>query len=284
MKLNCLFFTAASLLAAMSACKPANQITVNSAGVVKTETVDQTEKAIHKVLFGSWLATDVDGKAVTGTDRPYIEFGEDASNPFLVKCYAYDGCNFINGEYAVTSGSQMKRTTEFISTMRMCPDAPYELGFNMALNSVASYRIEKVGMEYLLYFNNAEGLTKMVLRKFESAYINGAWAVTSINGASVDSDLGIVLVLDLEQHSIHGNAGCNTVNGTIVVNPDQQNSISFTNMATTRMTCPAIETEQALLNALATVTSVMPGGSDDTALLRDAQGNSVITLKRVDLK
>lgn len=284
MKINLIILASATALIAMTACKTNNQVTVNNAGVVKTETLNQTEGAIHKVLFGTWTAANIGGTNVDGTDRPYIEFGDDATNPFLVKAYAYDGCNFLNGEYAVTPGGQMKRTSDFISTMRMCPDAKYEVGMNMALNNVTSYRIEKVGLEYLLYLNNAEGANMMVLRRFETSFINGAWAVTAINGASVDPDLDIVLVIDLDQQSIHGNAGCNTLNGKTVVNPDIQNSISFTNLLTTRMTCPAIATEQALLSALSTVVTVQPDGTDNTAVLRNANGNAAINLTRVNLK
>lgn len=284
MKINFLLIASATALTAMTACKTNNQVTTDKAGVVQTETLSQTEGAIHKLLFGTWTATTIGNAKVDGTDRPYIEFGEDASNPFLVKTYAYDGCNYLNGEYAVTPGGQMKRTSDFISTMRMCPDAKYEVGMNMALNNVTSYRIEKSGLEYYLYLNNAEGTNMMVLRRFETSFINGAWSVTAVNGASVDPDLEIVLVIDLDQHSIHGNAGCNTLNGKATVNPDVQNSISFTDLLTTRMTCPAIATEQALLSALSTVTSVQPGGTDDTAVLRNANGNAAVNLTRVNLK
>ena len=75
-----------------------------------------------------------------------------------------------------------------------------------------------------------------------------------------------------------------TLNGTITVDPNRQNSLQFTNMATTRMTCPYITTEQALVNALSTVVDVMPGGSDNAAVLRNAEGNDVINLQRINLK
>lgn len=70
----------------------------------------------------------------------------------------------------------MKRISDFISTMKMCDGANYEMGMNLALNDVTNYKIEKAGLEYLLYFQTASGKNLMVLRKFESDYINGAMA------------------------------------------------------------------------------------------------------------
>lgn len=279
-----LLLASAAMIAGLSSCKTPAPVAANTAGVVKTETASQTEGVISKVLYGSWTAAQVGKQAVDGTDRPYVEFGQDAANPFLVKCYAYDGCNYLNGVYAVTPGGQMKRTSDFISTMRMCPDAKYEMVFNLALNNVAGYKIEKAGLDYLLYLQNESGETMMTLRKFESRFINGAWKVTAINGTSVDSDIDLQLVIDMTERSIHGNVGCNTLNGTITVDPNRQNSLQFTNMATTRMTCPYITTEQALVNALSTVVDVMPGGSDNAAVLRNAEGNDVINLQRINLK
>lgn len=283
MKIKTILIASAAVIAT-TACKTPNQVATNSAGTVKTETISQTEGAIQKVLYGTWTAIDVNSVAVSGTDRPYIEFGEDPNNPFIVKCYAYDGCNYINGSYAVTPGGAMKRISDFISTMKMCDGANYEMGMNLALNDVTNYKIEKAGLEYLLYFQTASGKNLMVLRKFESDYINGAWRVTSINGASVDNDMELDLVFDFNDHTVHGNVGCNTMNGTITINPDVQNAISFSNMITTRMTCPYISTENALLKALETVVDVQPGGDDASAVLRNATGNAVITLQRINLK
>ena len=139
MKIKTILIASAAVIAT-TACKAPTQVATNSAGTVKTETISQTEGAIHKVLYGTWTAIDVNSVAVSGTDRPYIEFGEDPSNPFIVKCYAYDGCNYINGSYAVTPGGAMKRISDFISTMKMCDGANYEMGMNLALNDVTNYK------------------------------------------------------------------------------------------------------------------------------------------------
>ncbi len=259
-------------------------IATNSTGTVKTETLGQTEGTISHVLYGEWTAFDVNGKAVSGDERPYAIFDKAGNNPFLVKCYANNGCNTLNGILAVTPGGKMKPTTDFASTMRLCADAPYEQGFNMAMNQVTTYKIEQVGSEYLLYMNNDEGKTLMVLRKADAGFMNGAWQVTRINNKAMPSGRNLEIVVDIADLSVHGNAGCNVFNGALFIDQEKQNSLQFRDLTSTRMTCPDIALEQQFLVALEQVETVIPGKSADTALLKDATGKVVIQLKRMNLK
>lgn len=276
-----IIITAAAVLFLCS-CN-SRKVAVTTTGQVKTETATQTEEAIQKVLYGQWIATNINGTAVTGNDRPYMVFDESSTNPFIVNLYAYDGCNILNGALAVTPGGQMSRTSEFLSTMKMCPDAQYEIGFTMALNTVSKYSIEQVGRDYLLYIKNAQGNTTMTLRKSDLGFANGAWQVTKLNGTAVPTDVEMQMVIDIPEQKLHGNAGCNTMNGSIYMNPDIQNSLEFKNIATTRMTCPQIALEQQLLTALAQVTTVQLG-KDGSLMLVDANGHTLVTLTKLNLK
>lgn len=276
-----IIITAAAVLFLCS-CN-SSKVAVTTTGQVKTETATQTEGAIQKVLYGQWIATNINGTAVTGNDRPYMVFDESSTNPFIVNLYAYDGCNILNGALAVTPGGQMSRTSEFLSTMKMCPDAQYEIGFTMALNTVSKYSIEQVGRDYLLYIKNAQGNTTMTLRKSDLGFANGAWQVTKLNGTAVPTDVEMQMVIDIPEQKLHGNAGCNTMNGSIYMNPDKQNSLEFKNIATTRMTCPHIALEQQLLTALAQVTTVQLG-KDGSLMLDDANCHTLVTLTKLNLK
>lgn len=276
-----IIITAAAVLFLCS-CN-SRKVVVTTTGQVKTETATQTEGAIQKVLYGQWIATNINGTAVTGNDRPYMVFDESSTNPFIVNLYAYDGCNILNGALAVTPGGQMSRTSEFLSTMKMCPDAQYEIGFTMALNTVSKYSIEQVGRDYLLYIKNAQGNTTMTLRKSDLGFANGAWQVTKLNGTAVPTDVEMQMVIDIPEQKLHGNAGCNTMNGSIYMNPDKQNSLEFKNIATTRMTCPQIALEQQLLTALAQVTTVQLG-KDGSLMLDDANCHTLVTLTKLNLK
>ena len=276
-----IIITAAAVLFLCS-CN-SRKVAVTTTGQVKTETATQTEGAIQKVLYGQWIATNINGTAVTGNDRPYMVFDESSTNPFIVNLYAYDGCNILNGALAVTPGGQMSRTSEFLSTMKMCPDAQYEIGFTMTLNTVSKYSIEQVGRDYLLYIKNAQGNTTMTLRKSDLGFANGAWQVTKLNGTAVPTDVEMQMVIDIPEQKLHGNAGCNTMNGSIYMNPDKQNSLEFKNIATTRMTCPQIALEQQLLTALAQVTTVQLG-KDGSLMLDDANCHTLVTLTKLNLK
>lgn len=258
--------------------------TANTAGVVKTETLGQTKAAISNVLYGEWTAFDVKGKAVTGDERPYIIFEKNNDNPYLVNCYANNGCNTLNGMMSVTPGGKMQSSSQFASTMRLCPDAPYEIGFTEAINYVDNYSLEKIGNEYLLYLKNAAGQTLMVLRKADAGFMNGAWRVARLGDKDIPAATRMEMVIDIPELKIHGNAPCNIFNGSIFIDPAKQNSIQFRDIATTRMACPDLQLEQQLMVALEQVETVVQGRDNDTAILKDDQGQQLMVLKRINLE
>ncbi len=242
-------------------------------------------REIPKVLYSEWTAMNVNGDAVKGEERPYVVFDTVATNPYLAKFYAYNGCNVINGTVAVTAGGSMKKASEYMSTMKFCPDAPYEIGVSMLLESLNSYKIEKIGQDYLLYLYNGDKKQSMVLRRSDLSWLNGAWKVRRIGDQVLPEDAGVQMVIDIPEKRIHGNTGCNILNGELSCNPDVQHSIRFTNMGTTRMMCPNIELEQKFLDALSQVSTAQSvNGSTNEADLRDANGTLLMELVRIDLK
>lgn len=253
-------------------------------GQVATATASETKGAISEALYGEWIAMDVNGLKVTGDDRPYVIFEATPENPFVLNLYANNGCNTLNGQVSVTPGGKMESHSNMASTMMMCPDAPYEMGVTLALNNVKKYALEKEGSDYTLYMRDAADKNLMTLRKSGISFLNGAWAVTSVNSEAIPSEVEMQLVIDIPELKIHGNAGCNTLNGSIFIDPAKQNSIQFTDLATTRMTCPYIAKEQALLIALEQVDTARPGSTADTVNLLDNQGKTIITLGRLNLK
>lgn len=274
-----------ALILAMTACNTTRR-TAQVAGPVAVATPTQTNAAVHKIFYGEWIAYKVGDQLVEGSNRPYVIFdGENTpTTPNYIKMYGNDGCNVINGTYVITPGGKMTPSSQLISTMRLCPDAPYEMGISLALNNVTNYELDKIGNDYLLNLKGANDSTLMVLRKYDLNFINGAWAVTHIDGQKPAVQELPQLVIDTPELKIHGNVGCNTMNGTIVIDPDGQNSMRFTDMITTRMTCPDIATEQALLQALSKVVSVTPIDDLAGAQLKDEAGNTLVTLKRIQLR
>lgn len=252
-------------------------------GEVATEKPSQTLSAIDDILYGEWFVSNVSNQGVVGDDRPYVVFDTTGVNPFNVRVYADNGCNVINGVLAVTPGGEMKKASEFLSTMKYCADAPYEIGINMAFETVRKFNIEKISNDYILYMKNSSGNTVMTLRKSDISYVNSAWQVIKLGSTEINPESEMKLVIDVPELKVHGNTGCNILNGNILIDPDRQNSIQFKDIATTRMMCPDAENEQQFLVALEEVETVSPA-ANGTIVLKDSRGQVVITLKRLDLK
>lgn len=291
MKKTSLLLSAAALALTFTGCSLLDQFKTKPAvkvdkttGEVVTAKPSETIAAIDNILYGEWTVSNVNGQGVVGDERPYVVFDTTGVNPFVVQVYANNGCNVINGTLAVTPGGEMKKTSEFLSTMKYCPDAPYEIGINMAFETVKKFNIEKIGNDYILYMKNSGGNSVMILRKSDISFINGAWEVTKLGNEEISSESGMKLVIDVPELKVHGNTGCNILNGNLLLDPDKQNSLQFKDLATTRMMCPDIENEQKFLVALEEVETAAPGHDGTTSVLKDAQGKILITLKRLNLK
>lgn len=231
-----------------------------------------------KALLGEWSITEANGTKiiVNGENHPKLTLGAVSGQPDILRVIGFNGCNHINGDWKI-DGSKIIPSGNFISTMRACPDAPYELTVNQALNSVASYRLE--ANDLVLY--SAAGTPVMILRSRNLSFLNGAWRVTAIHGNPLPATAKVKIVVDIDECKVHGNTGCNVLNGEIVVNLDKGDGLEFKNLAVTRMLCPDIATEQDFLLALEEVDTAVRGGDDSEALLKDTQGNTVIAMSRL---
>ena len=246
----------------------------------------QTETLLDKIIYGKWIIADAGGKAIPAPadddtpERPYIVFDSMAVNPFLIKFYAYTGCNTVNGRMALTDGGKIAKAGEFASTLRLCPDAEHESAIIDALNTAARFRVEKVANNYLLYIYNSSDANTMVLRKNDMGFLDGAWNVTAIPPIEVKADDmpdPMQLVFDMTEKRLHGNTGCNVLNAQIKTDADKPNSIAIPDAITTRMACPNAGLEQQLLVALGKVASARQGKKGTVDLLDEA-GNTVLTL------
>lgn len=225
-------------------------------------------------LDGEWNIDNVNGQKVTGEERPFITF--DLSQG---RIYGNNGCNIVNAD-AVTGKGNKLQFTGMMSTQKYCANAPFEHLINTTLDQVRSYKISRYGHEYYLDLFNDRGHLIMVLRKHNMDFLNGAWRVTAINGQP-NSNEGVQFVFDLPEKKIHGNAGCNIINGEITIDPDVTNSVQFSNIASTRMMCPDLATETAVLIALEETEKAF-AKSDDTVTFVNHAGAPVLQLIRID--
>ena len=80
-------------------------------------------------------------------------------------------------------------------------------------------------------------------------FLNGTWLVKEIDGQPVNVP-DMKLVIDVDEGRLHGNTGCNIINGTLETDMDAANSISFQKIGMTRMMCPDAQYETQLVVAL----------------------------------
>ncbi len=223
-------------------------------------------------LAGEWIFYIIDGKRVTGEDRPYIAF--DFAEKRL---YGSNGCNIIGADVIFGKHNSIK-FSDILSTRMYCPDAPYERSINVTLPQISSYKISRFGHEYYLDLMNGRGHTVLVLRQHNMEFLNGIWNVERIDGEKNENP-EIKIAIDVEGSKIHGNTGCNIFNGELYIDPDKTSSMQFLNIATTRRACPDSTSESAFLAALEETESAF-GKSDDEISLVDKKGREVLLLRR----
>lgn len=222
-------------------------------------------------INGEWTIIEVNGEKTTGDERPYIYFNI-SDNRF----YGSNGCNIVNGDFRI-SGTTLT-AENIIATQKACHNAKYEYQINYALGQIASYTIKKQGNEDYLSLYDTNRTKILVLRKHNMDYLNGTWSVIKINNTACN-DKNIKFVIDIPEQKLHGNTGCNIVNGQLFIDPDKENSIQFHQLISTRMACPNQSQETALLVALEEVESAKKN-SDQTISLLNNKGTEILILKK----
>lgn len=118
------------------------------------------------------------------------------------------------------------------------------LGLTLTLGVLFSCKTQK---ETVLSFND----------------LDGNWSVVELKGKTMNpQNSKQLIVLDIPHQTISGNAGCNRMMGKIEYNNDRKSIIKFMNLSTTRMACPDLENEQALLDALGNSVRFVPELND----------------------
>ena len=151
------------------------------------------------------------------------------------------------------------------STRMACPDMTTEQNVLNALGQVKSYK--KLG-KHNMALCNASNRPVVVLQKKASdvklSALNGEWKIEEVNGEAIPSGMEKqpFINFDVKKKSIHGNAGCNLINGGFETDKENPRSISFPNVISTMMACPDMEVEGKVMKAINEVKSfdVLSGG------------------------
>jgi len=111
-------------------------------------------------------------------------------------------------------------------------------------------------------------------KKDNSGITETYWKLVSMQGNEVsipEDQKEAHIKLMSKEGKVTGSGGCNVLNGSFELGGD--NSISFSKVATTMMSCPDMETEQQFLKVLEKVDSYRVEGN--TLLFNDSNGKTL---------
>lgn len=237
-----------------------------------------SEELSRGIVKGDWAIERVMGKNTVGESAPFLKFVPDEK-----RVYGNNGCNVINADYQYNPADSTLSFSNVISTMRMCGmEGITDTEINVALNNVKYYRWELKGPDYYLYLYDAAMNPMLELMHQNFQFLNGTWKVTAINDEPIDNP-DMKIVIDVDEGKVHGNTGCNILNGTLETDMEAPNSISFQSIATTRMGCPEPNYETRFIVALEDASRAKPVTANVVVLL-NSQGESVLQLERTSDK
>ena len=259
--------------------KKYNKKTVNVEKV--TANVDQPMREITitnpaQQLYGEWDIMTMRKKKVYTMERAYLYLDFAGGN----KVYGNNGCNTINSTFQLKGNEIM--FSDFISTERSCHNVTNEKTIMHSLADVRRYTLTTQYNAQYLNLMNAKGNVVLVLKRHNLDAMNGAWLVKEINSENV-SEQNMRLVIDAVEKTIHGDTGCNIINGIITLDHTKDMAIQFEDLHSSQYECEAIELETSLLLALERTESCKRINQNEMALL-DNKGNIVLMLQRIFLR
>ncbi len=243
--------------------------------------VDQPMREVEitnpaRQLYGEWDIVMMRKKQVYTMERAYLYLDFAGGN----KVYGCNGCNTINGKFS-QSGNDIS-FSDFVSTGESCRNVTSEKTIMHTLAEVRHFTLEAQYNAQYLNLMNAKGTVLMVLKRHNLDAMNGAWLVKEIESENV-SQHNMRMVIDAEMQTIHGDTGCNIINGVITLDPTKDMAIQFEDLQSGEHDCEAIDYETALLLALERTESCKRINQNEMALL-DNKGAIVIVLQRINLR
>lgn len=252
MKMKCLYVAVAAAVLSLAACRSSKDaVSVND-------------------LDGEWNVVEIQGQAVQAESQPFIGF--DAQDG---RVYGYTGCNRLMGALTLSKPNKIE-LGQMASTLMACPDMETE---RLMLNALASVKSLKCSGKTLVLYGADKEPVMLLQKRFEVvplSSLNGDWKVVSLYGAALPEGMETVPALnfDVTANRVTGNSGCNRLSGAINHDGADENSISFGNVASTRMACPDMDTENQVLSALNSVRSY--GLLDNGRLALMSEGGTIV--------
>lgn len=250
---------------------PQDREAINSPSSLKTYSSKELKNGI---ITGDWAIEEVLDKPAVGEKAPFLKFVAEENRMF-----GNNGCNTVNANYTYNPADSTLRFENVLTTMMMCgKQGITDMEVNSALNNTRFYSWFIDENNSYLYFYDQNHVKLMTLMHQDFDFLNGAWKVSEINGEKVNID-EMKLVFDVDEHKVHGNTGCNVLNGDFLTDMNAPNSVSFEDIAVTLMMCPQMEYQTALLVALEEAEKAKPVNKDLVVFL-DSNDKIVLTLTR----
>lgn len=230
-----------------------------------------SKKASISGIEGSWNIVKVEGKQISGD--PYIGF-----NTVAGRIYGNAGCNNLIGSFDTDAPAGTLSLGNLGSTLMMCPDMSTEDTVLAALAKVTSFK--KNGEGYALLDGDGATVAELLPRckEMKAGKLDGEWTIVRINGDTLSGNTGQtpVITFDAGKRRISCSGICNIINGSYKTDGK---SITFSQMISTMMACPDMETEARLTEALDRTAKFgeIPGGNLG---LFDDNDNLLIELSR----
>lgn len=226
-------------------------------------------------LAGEWEVVSLEGDELNGGELPYMGF-----NTMDGRVYGYAGCNRLSGTLDKTSAAGAISFANMASTRMMCADMATEDRLLSVLHNVKTY---KFGDKGSILFSDENGRVVAQLRKrcgeMKAGALQGEWRIESVDGlpSEGNAETQPTIWFDTEEKLTHGNAGCNTFDGSYALGKGQ--SLKFSQMSVTMRMCADMAFEQRLLAAFDDVAAfgALRGGK---AGLFDTAGQLIIVLAR----
>lgn len=231
-------------------------------------------------ISGEWNIIEVDGTAVVpapGQEFPFIGFDTQTG-----KVYGNSGCNRMMGSFDVNAKPGTIDLGAMGSTRMMCPDMTVEQNVLSALARVKKYKT--LGKDNMALCGSSNRPIVVLQKKAPTvklSELNGKWMIAEAYGKAIPEGMEKqpFLEFNVTEKTLHGNAGCNSINGGMVVDDKNPMSLSFPQLISTMMLCPDMTVEDNVLKALNSVRSFgkLAGGGIG---LYDAEDTLVLVLKK----
>ena len=278
-KVSTLLTAVVLILTATTACKTTQTLEKTTPQATTTQSASVSYTALPlDMLNGKWLITEAMGHKVVGDEAVTILF-DTATH----RIYGNNGCNTFNGTL-VTGKNCSLQFADCITTTKACRPEVTDTHVMNALNSTTHYNtLSHNKNEAKITLLDGKGNVVATLVRLMHDKLNGNWEVIEINGAKVQLEEKPTLIFDTDNMSIHGNSGCNMLNGGIDFDTTSHNRhMALVNVASTRRMCdPAsMAVEDKLLSTLGKVNAFRIINDNCIALYAEPSAIDLIVLKR----